>query len=219
MTLCPICYNDKKLSHSCSNSNCDKDICNDCYNNWIVEMENKNCPFCTLVYHQESKFNKLFSNSSIINFILLHIYICTVYLLYNTFIVNLAEKMEYSTFDYIQDKIDIIYDLTTEIFYTIIDFLDSESEPIVFVKEKSTFTKFESSIKTIRFPEIDIYEMNKFMEKIFLENSKELIEHKLVFSDTPTSFLDIIFRWTLDFVLFIRIPIIIVSIVLFIKYR
>jgi len=171
-------------------------------------MENKNCPFCTLVYHQESNFNKLFSNSSIINFILLHIYICTVYLLYNTFIVNLEEEKEYSTFDYIQDKIDIIYDLTREIFN----------------REGPFFIKLKSPIEPVFLGGVrkqDRYEIDKMLEKIFSEHlsPEELIEHKLVFSDTPTSFLDIIFRWTLDFVLFIRIPIIIVSIVLFIKYR
>jgi len=219
MTSCPICYDDKKLSHSCSNSKCDKHICNDCYNNWIVEMENKNCPFCTLVYHQESVFNKLFSKSNIINFILLHIYIWTVYLFYNAFIVYPEEEKEYSILDYIEDKIDIIYDLTKEIFYTINDFLESESETIDLVKGKPAFTKFKTTPKSFNFLGIDSYEMDKIIEKIFLENSKELIEHKLVFSDTPTSISDTIYIWTLYFIQFIRIPIIIVSIGLFIKYR
>lgn len=201
MTSCPICYDDKKLSHSCSNRKCDKIICNDCYNNWIVEMENKNCPFCTLVYHQESVFNKLFSKSSIINFILLHIYICTVYLLYNEFIVYPEEEKEYSTFDYIEDKIDIIYDLTREIFNCINDFLESDSKPIVIIKRSGRF-------KTI-----------EFMKALLWTEDENLIEHKLVFSDIPTSIPDIIYIWTLDFIQFIRIPIIIVSIVLFIKFR
>ena len=67
MTSCPICYDDKKLSHSCSNSKCDKHICNDCYNNWIVEMENKNCvaeyiPCPTWMYDSERNIKQWLKN-------------------------------------------------------------------------------------------------------------------------------------------------------------
>jgi len=59
MDICPICYEIKKLPYSCTNEKCNQNICNECFDKWVIEGCHRHCPFCTkpyLVSYKQEQF-------------------------------------------------------------------------------------------------------------------------------------------------------------------